>query len=263
MRGIRLALAVTTVTALIMSTAPAQQPPGRGKGGGFGAQMFQRGGAIALLTNASVQTELKLTDDQKAKFKEFQDKQEAKMREMRADGGFDREKMQEMFREAAEQGEKLVKDTLKKDQFQRYSEIKLQRAGVGALSEKDVQTSLKLNDDQKEKIKGITDEYNADRRELMQGAAGGGGGNFAELRTKGEALSKEALEKAQKVLTADQKTKFKEMLGKPFEMKVEDMRRPGGDDSPRKGGKGGDRKSTEKKKDDPKTPPKSNPKIDD
>jgi Spy/CpxP family protein refolding chaperone len=261
MRGLRMALAVTAVAALVMSTAPAQ-PPGRGKGGGFGMQMFQRAGALALLTNASVQTELKLTDDQKAKFKEFQDKQEAKMREARADGGVDRERMTEMFRESAEQAEKLVKDTLKKDQFQRYSEIKLQRAGVGALSEKDVQTSLKLNDDQKEKIKGISEELAADMRELRQGAAGGGG-NFAEMRTKSEALGKEAMEKAQKVLTADQKTKFKEMLGKPFEIKFEEMRRPGGgDDNPRKG-KGGDRKSTEKKKDDGKTPPKSNPKIDD
>lgn len=263
MRGLRIVLGAAALTAFVMSGATAEQPP-RGKGGNF-MQMGARGGAAVLLANASVQTELKLSDEQKTKFKDFADKQAAKMREMRADGGFDPEKLQDMMKEAAEQADKLVKDTLNKDQFKRFTEIKWQQAGIAAFSDKDIQTTLKLNDDQKEKIKGITEEMGADMRELMQSLrGGGGGGNFQEMRTKSEALRKEAFEKAQGALTADQKTKFKEILGKPFEIKMEEMRRPGGgDDNPRR--KGGDRKKgDEKKKDDGKTdPPRSNPKIDD
>jgi len=265
MRGLRTAAATVALSAFVLSMASAEtsQPPG-GKGGGrggFGMQNIMRGGSAMLLTNASVQTELKLSDEQKTKFKDFADKQSAKMREMFADGGFDRERMQEVMKESAEAAEKVVKDTLNKDQMKRFSEIKFQQAGVAAFNDKDVQDALKLKDEQKEKIKGINEDMAADLRELMQSMrGGGGGGNFQELNEKRKALQTEAMEKAQGVLSGDQKTKFKEILGKPFEMKVEDMRRPGGgDDRPRGKGDRGKGKGGEKKSD----PPKSNPKIDD
>src|SRR5581483_9214652 len=162
------------VVSLAVAGTVAAQPPGGGRGGrgGFGGGMF--GGGPMLLANEGVQKELKLTDDQKTKVKEFTDAQMAKMREAFTGGQPDREKMQEMRKEMQEKGDKFVKDTLNADQQKRFKQIELQRDGLRAFQNADVQTALKLNDDQKEKLKGLGEEYMKDMQDL-RGAGGRGG----------------------------------------------------------------------------------------
>src|SRR5689334_4166360 len=67
-----------TLTSLVLVAALAvpvfAQQRQRG-GGGFGGGMF--GGGTALLNNEDVQKDLKITDEQKTKIKEFNDKQTA------------------------------------------------------------------------------------------------------------------------------------------------------------------------------------------
>ena len=100
-----------------------------------------------------------------------------------------------------------------------------------------------MTDEQKEKIKGIADQLNKDRREITGG--GGGGGRpmrpTADQQKKLDALSKEASEKIMEVLTEEQHKSLKELVGKPFEGKIEfgppGGRRPGG-----AGGAGGNRR---------------------
>src|SRR5205814_1834469 len=72
---------VTAVAFTVAGVAAAQAPrrPGGGQPGGFGG-MTRGGGAAMLLANEGVQKELKLTDDQKTKVKEFSDAQREKMR---------------------------------------------------------------------------------------------------------------------------------------------------------------------------------------
>lgn len=110
--------------------------------------------------------------------------------------------------------------------------------------------ALKLTDEQKEKIKGINEEANEDRRNIFQESRG----NQEEIRTKMAALRKETMERAEKVLTADQQKSFTALLGPKFEGKIE---MPGigqgkGGRNKDKGGdkekKGGEKKDAEKPK---------------
>src|SRR5262245_55925907 len=135
-----LALALSAVIAV---PALAQPPGGRG--------MMGMMGGVAL-TNASVQTELKLTDEQKTKIKEFSEKNLREMGEAMRGAAGDREKMQEIFTKMRESSEKFNKETLTADQAKRLKEITLQVGGVlGAVRNEEVSKALKFTDEQKEK----------------------------------------------------------------------------------------------------------------
>lgn len=229
-------IALSLSAAVLLATTVSAQPP-RGPGMGRGA-----GGLAMLLANKSVQEEIKLTDEQKEKVATFSKESQAAMMEAFGklrDLGQDerREAMTKLTKEATEKAEKFMKDTLKEDQVKRIKEINLQQQGVRAFTSEEVQTALKLKDDQKEKLKEIGDQLRKDTMELFQG--GGGGRPDPAVQKKVQALGKEALEKALEVLDADQKKAFTEMTGKPFEVKFEagpggPGRRPGGGNNPPK-----------------------------
>ena len=142
-------------------------------------------------------------------------------------------KRTELTRAVNEETLKAVGEVLKPEQLTRLKQIELQRAGFMAYTRPEVQTALKLNDEQKEKVKTVTDEANKQMRELFgmapgaggtrpprgQGGAGRGqgrrGGPNAEKMT---ALRKETTEKIVAVLTDDQKKTWKELTGEPFEL---------------------------------------------
>ena len=75
---------------------------------------------------------------------------------------------------------------------------------IGRRSE-EVQTALKLTDDQKTKVDEINDELRDDRRELFQG--GGGGGDFRACARNGE-TEQEAAAKLAEVLDAGQQKRL-------------------------------------------------------
>jgi predicted transcriptional regulator len=203
-----------------MAGLASAQNPGGGRGGRGGAGQgrggMMGGGQVTmavLLANEGVQKEIKLTDEQKGKVKEFADAQRAKMQELRPQNGEqpDREKMQAAMKAATEAGEKFVKDTLNADQQKRIKQIFYQVMGLRAFTNDEVVTTLKLTDDQKTKVKALSDEMQKDMQELMQG------GFNQETQTKRKAITKEYLAKATDALTADQKTTWKEMTGEPFD----------------------------------------------
>jgi Spy/CpxP family protein refolding chaperone len=213
MRSLRNSLLALAAAALLASPAFSQPP-----GGGRGMQM--RGGGIGgLLGNTSVQEELKLTDSQKEKIKEFAAKQQEARAGLR---DLSQEERAEKARELNKAAETFAKETLTAEQHKRIKQIVLQQAGVLAFNGEEVQKELKLTDEQKEKIKTLAEDMGKDMRELGQP---GGGGDFQEMRKKMEALRKEYVGKAAEVLTAEQKKQWADMTGKPFELKIE-MRRP-------------------------------------
>jgi Spy/CpxP family protein refolding chaperone len=210
--------------ALVTPAVLAQRPGGFG--GGFG------GGTLFLLTQKSVQDELKMTDEQVKKVTELQ----AKEREARGprDPNVSREERQKKAEEARAATDKALTDILKPEQLKRVKQISWQRQGTRALSDKEVAEALKLTDEQKEKLKTIQDDARKEMRDLFQAGAG----NRDEARKKMEELRKSADEKAQAVLTAEQKTKLKEVTGEPFkgEIKLPEFgrrNRPGGQGAPR------------------------------
>jgi hypothetical protein len=213
MRSVTMWAAVAGVSLLVAGTAAAQQQRQR-QGGGQG--MGARATPAALLANEDVQKELKLTDEQKEKVKEFAPAQaQARGQRQPGQGRGNREANPE----AAKAAEKFVKETLTADQQKRFQQIRHQVMGVAAFTEEDVQKELKLTDEQKTKFKALAEDYAKDQRELMQGARGAGG-NFQEIAQKRQAMTKDYSEKAQGLLTDEQKKAWKELTGTPFELRM-------------------------------------------
>lgn len=236
------ALLAAGLAVVLAGAASAQQPRGFGMGMGMG-------GAAQLLNNKSVQEELKLSEEQITKAREISEKSRAKMTEMRGElQGLSFEEIGAKMRPIAEEANKAAAEILKPEQQKRLRQIELQQRGVGAFTDTKVQEALKLTDDQKDQIKTIAADVQKDTGEIMRGMrdAFGDQEKMAEIRKKMESVRKEGLEKVTSLLTADQKTSWKEQLGAPFEMKMEPQRRPGGEGQP-----GGQRRrpGAEKKKD--------------
>jgi hypothetical protein len=218
MRRLSTLVLVFGVIALASSGALAQLPiPGLGGGGG-----------AMLLMNKSVQEELKMTKEQVAKVGGVQEKMMAKMPDLFAklQGAKPEEreaKMLEIFKEINAEAEKTVKEFLKPEQLKRLKQIEMQVAGVGNFTSKETQKALKLTDTQQEKIKTIVDDLNRQTREMLKGV-GRDPTKMAEMRKKMEGMRKDAEEKVNAILNAEQKKSYRDMLGDPFELKIE---RPG------------------------------------
>ena len=207
------------VAALVASPALAQPP------GGFGF------GGPSLLTNKSVQEELKLTKAQKDKLAEVAKKTREKMQE--AFQKFQdlkpeerREKFQALMKGIAEETNKAA--GLTADQKTRLEQIQLQQQGVGAFGDAKVQKALKFTDEQKADLKKITEDLTKKRQKAFEEAREAGPEGFGKLRETMTKLNKDAMGKVASKLTADQKATWKKMLGKPFEIKFERPRPPGG-----------------------------------
>ena len=162
------------------------------------------------------------------------EEQSKKMREMFAGGGGppDREVMQKMMEDGRKLGEEakaLAEKTLTPEQVKRAKQIEVQVMGLRAFANEEVAKALKGTDDQKEKVKGIMEEYGKESADLRQeygirgfGGGGGGGGNvdqakMAEYQKKNKALTDETTEKVMKAMTDEQKKAWKEMTGEPFD----------------------------------------------
>lgn len=210
-----LAVAVVTI-ALANSSASAQQPR-RGGGPGFGPN------PMMLLGQESVQKDLKLTEDQTTKIKDHQQKSFGAFAGLR---DLSPEERQKKMQEINQENDKFLAEVLKPEQKKRLDQIVLQQRGGDALTDPKIQESLKVTDDQKEKIKAIGEDFRktmADFRQQNQG----GGGDFQAMFQKMQEMRKANSEKLLKLLTTDQQAKWKELTGETFTGKIE-FRRPGG-----------------------------------
>ncbi len=207
---------VLTIGLVVLAASPAfaqqQGRQGRGGRGGFGGGMQVT--AAQLLGMEKVQEELKLTDDQKAQFTKITDKYKADIAQARTDQN--REKGAELRKAEGEEMDKAVPTVLKPEQVTRLKQLEVQRAGLAAFNKEDVQTALKLTDDQKKSIKDSTEELTKDVQEMFQ-SAGGDRTKMAENMAKVQTMQKEALEKTVNSLNADQKKEWKELNGEKFE----------------------------------------------
>src|SRR3954471_12878753 len=158
---VRTALAVALVVALAGTASAQRQPGGQGRGG-FGGG-FGGGGVGFLISSEAGQKELKKDKDQKGKateaVKKVRDKHADEFTKLR---DLPREeqapKRTELTKTVNEETLKAGGEVLKPEQLTRLKQIELQRAGFMAYTRPEVQTALKLNDEQKEKVKTVTDE---------------------------------------------------------------------------------------------------------
>ena len=223
MRTILKWTAALGLAACLGTTANAQ-----GQGRGMG--MMGMGGGLNLLSNKSVQKELKLTDEQVTKATAASTEQMEKNREKFAelrdlDPSERQEKMQSMMKEITSESKKVTDEILKPEQAKRFAQIELQAQGFQAYMSPEVQSKLKMTDDQKDKIKDMQEESMqkmADIRDEFQDDRAGMMKKMTEMR---DGMAKKATE----LLTDEQKATWKDMTGAPFTLVREPMgRRPGG-----------------------------------
>jgi hypothetical protein len=214
---------VLAVAALMAAPALAQRG---GRGGMFGGAP----GVGQLINNKGVQEELKMTPDQVTKAGEGM---RSVFEKFRDDFGRFQEMSQEeraaLQKKMNDETQKAAADILKPEQTKRLKQIQLQVEGPQAFANADVVTSLKLKDDQKDKIKTINQDVTKDRQEIFQGARAGGfdPNAFQEMQKKIATLNKEAMGKIALILTPEQKKTWEEMTGKPFDYKPEFGQRRG------------------------------------
>jgi len=208
-----------------LMTLPAMAQQQR-RGGGPGAGGFGRTVSLGmLLSNQSVQDELKLDDAQKEKAREAAQKAREKFASAREslrdlDQAERAQKFREMTREANAEARRAAREFLKPEQSKRLREIALQTNGAAAFEAPYFQNRLKLTDEQKSEIASIIENSNKELRELFQG--GDRQNAFAKVREHRQAT----LEKIKGKLNDEQKAEYSKLVGAPFELKFEGA--PGG-----------------------------------
>lgn len=201
------------------------------QGGGQGRGQGRRGGGgnseLSLAMRADVQKEISVTDDQKTKLTDLQQKS----RPQRGGGGgggngggggggngggnFDPAAMAQRMAEMRAQQHKDLSAILNDGQMKRLGELLIQREGYNALTQPDVQKALNFTSDQTQKVKDLATKQQEANRALMEKMRNQEI-TREELTADREKNTKTMNDELSKVLTSDQASKFKEMQGKPF-----------------------------------------------
>lgn len=193
--------------------------------------------ALQLLRNRKVLRELKCTPEQRVTIEDhFDDQAEASL----ANGGgvanfviqpganpnviqqqFEANVRERQEAEAAET-KAVAEKVLKPAQLLRLTEIELQVRGAEAFTDPKVVDGLKLTAAQKESVEKVIEEGKENRNGGIQavpppapGAAGGRVAFWTSTSPLNPKARKEAYEKAEAVLTREQKAIWKKMIGEP------------------------------------------------
>ncbi len=220
----RRCIVVGTVLVFALSVALAQVGGGGrggGRAGGLQGGMGMMGvgpfAGIALLNRPDVQQELQITEQQRQQIQEA-------MRSLRpaggpgggpggrAGGGGDPQQVDQQTAEV----EKTIKGILSESQYARYRELLAQWLGAEALARKDFADEVGLTSDQRLKIQEIQRQAQQRIREEMQSAREAGG-DFQAIRQRIEQIRQETRQQILNLLTQEQKDKWQNIQGKPFQ----------------------------------------------
>jgi Spy/CpxP family protein refolding chaperone len=201
-------MAVTVLTMAVLIPAMAQPPAGR-PGGPFGGRLGGPMLMLGLLRNQQVQQELKLTDQQKQQLEQLGEQWREKMRGLRDLPPEERrQKVQGMRAEV----EKQLSQILNEQQMKRLKQIALQVEGYAALERPEIADQVGLTKEQRQKIRDILRQAGEKRREAFQQGQGDRQAAFQRMREIRQWVDGEI----EKLLTAEQKKKWQELVGAPF-----------------------------------------------
>jgi Spy/CpxP family protein refolding chaperone len=204
--------------ALVLATACFAQGGGR-------RGMFGGGGMAGMLRRSDVQTDLALTDEQKAKLQTIQDGVRSQMQEL-FQGGGDRAEAMKQMQPIMKKASDDALAVLTPDQKHRLNEINVQLNGTSALIDnKDLQDQIGLSDDQKSKIADLVTTQRAANTaigEKMRSQEIDREEGMAAMQKNQQALK----DQIDKVLTDAQKAKLTAMGGKPFTKTDDEGGRP-------------------------------------
>jgi hypothetical protein len=196
----------------VLSLPILAQRGGRGFGGGMMGPIT----SATLLSNKSVQDELKLTDDQKKDIKTAGEVRQKAFRKAQED--MDREGFQTAMQDYGK-AMKKVADNLKTNQKERLLQIEVQLAvknkSPRIFANPDVQKALKLTEKQTKMVKNTLSEADKDAKEVMEDAKG----DFSKMREafqKIQKLNQDSYAAISKSLDADQKKALETFQGTKF-----------------------------------------------
>jgi Spy/CpxP family protein refolding chaperone len=201
-------MAVTVLTMAVLIPAMAQPPAGR-PGGPFGGRLGGPMLMVGLLRSPQVQQELKLTDQQRQRLEQLGEQWREKMRGLRDLPPEERRQKGEGMRAEVE---KQLATILNEQQMKRLKQIALQVEGYAALERPEIADQVGLTKEQRQKIRDILRQAGEKRREAFQQGQGDRQAAFQRMREIRQWVDGEI----EKLLTAEQKKKWQELIGEPF-----------------------------------------------
>ena len=165
---------------------------------------------------ADVSKELKLTDAQKSKISDFQQKQMEEMMGLFQGGERpSQEQMQGIMKKRNEAETKFLGETLDETQRKRLRELWIQRLDNAAMLNEELAKELAITDEQKQKAKDLQAKQ-AEANQSVREKARNGELDFTEIRAIMDKNTKALNVELGKLLTDDQKAKLKTMRGAEF-----------------------------------------------
>jgi hypothetical protein len=165
---------------------------------------------LLLLRQKSVQKELDLGADVVKKIMDFT---HAESEAARKAAGMPEAARKEAFEKLARANDKFLTDTLNAKQSKRLDQITMQFTALTQLTKPEIAKELKLTDDQVKKFKEMQTDARKALAELFESKEAGKSQKLAKLH-------QESRTKILAVLTDEQKTKVREMVGAPFEGEI-------------------------------------------
>lgn len=200
---------------------------------------------VGLVNREDVQKELALLPDQTDALQKVNEKMRGERPDFDFRNASEEEraafmtKMQAQMAERTKVAKEQLEELLLPDQFERLEQIAIQAAGVAALASPGLAEKLGLAKETTDKMAKDVEASAEKGREMMNAAMRDR--DFEGVREKVEAMRKELNDKLIAHLSDEQKAKYEELKGKPFELAAMlPGRGPGGPGGP--GGFGGDRR---------------------
>lgn len=207
----RAVLAASVVAALIAATPARAQPAAPLGGGGW-----------ILLGNKSVQRELKATEDQaRALEAHLAVAQQRLAFELK--NAADLPPAERATRIRAAMGDSDAKlhaalaEVLRPEQVERFDQVALPVAGLGAFSVERVRAALRLDRDQAARIDELQSRY----RDATLGLRGVVGGERQSALERLAATQRRLVVEAEAALTPEQGAAWKALAGEPFELETD------------------------------------------
>jgi hypothetical protein len=206
--------------SLTLADVASAQRGGRGRGFfGFGVSRVQ------LATLDEVQSNLKLSDAQKASASDIGQKvRDERRAAFQGGGGGDFAARREQMQKINDDADAKLVALLDEGQQKRLTEIYVQVNGTNALSDVAVAKALQLSEDQQQKLAAARDENRESMRESFQGFRDMSNEERQEAVAK---FRKEADERLLAALTDEQREQFGKLKGEELEIDMSQLRRGG------------------------------------
>jgi Spy/CpxP family protein refolding chaperone len=218
------------IASMAMVAAMAQVADAQREGRGRGGRGFGRGGGfgpmstVQLATLDEVQAALNLSEEQKDKVKDIDDKLRQDRRDLFQEGGGNFREMRAEMEKLSQEASTQLAEVLDETQNKRLLGILAQVDVGAALDNAAIATELSITDEQKTRLREARDsnwQAMRDARDEIRDQDL----SREEMRAKFNELRTEAEKKLLAVLTSEQQAQLEALKGEPVEIDLSQLRR--------------------------------------